>query len=1604
MKPAPVRRRALLLGVPRQESPAIASLSVVHRDLDIVADALRASRYEVTTIDLGSRYETSANHLRFSIGQFCKDEQSDGATLLLYFSGHGVHWEGLNWLVGCDARTDDLDDFRSGLVAADQTATFNKSKARTIVFMVDACREGVQLPDKAVSLGAWSPEQVQVVGQQRRATVYACGLGQYSRFVVDADGNPVHSVFARALADVMDSGHPARTLRELRDGLRTRVDALCRQHQLAEQEVQVATAQSDLDPVWDELLSDCRLPGAAVDASDAWVHAARQSVLWQRSQGRALEALQAAALRAVAECARQRDIAAASASDDWADAQWPVRVLERIEFLVQQAGSALQLSPAEVWLLVTAPFVAQAVRDAAVAALAAAADQPDGAVARMQQAMPQLARKQQRLAGRGRPGDADTVGAWLLRRAARGSARAWACADAAAQAPDTARADGLLPAALWAVMAPPEALLELAPAQWRERLLALARLVDADPGWREREDLPGFLQHDDTLAPGSAHEQPLRAALLGWTLALSARMALDVMALGEVVVDHVGLADPVSAADAVEHCQQLRWVPHGDGRSAALDCQHPALDLALRDALAQANLLLGSLHLRRTLGLDGLSAVAAWPRNLFDLHLRPARVNGRAAYQTPHVSFQLAHHEVRELLMGQQLYGDPTLAIRELYQNALDACRYLRARLQFLQRTGHGAGAGWQGSIQFRQYQDAEGRAVLECEDNGIGMGRRELEKAFAAVGKRFADMPEFIDEQAAWQRLVPPVRLYPNSRFGIGVLSYFMLADELEILTRRVGLDGSAHGPALRVTVSGSGSLFRIREAAPGSPVDGGGTLLRLYLSRTDWVNQRRGQGQTEQISCVDTLSDLLLRSEFSVRAQHGGRVVDWQPGELRRPTASDDHRLRGSFKHPDDNWVAAPDGLPLWWHGPDAIGSADNGRVLSDGIGTETKLTGCTIDLRDANRPRLTLDRQQVLDLDKTLVGRMATAAVPALLPPPDWLSMQWLWAMRGAWPQASERLLDLLSAGDHHLPLRQHAAMFSSNDPAEAVRVPVRAVGVCRADADIVSGLRSLSDDDRLFAFHADAMRRALPAWLLPWRQAMWRDLGLPLPPGEEPPGLPAGPVPPFVLSDRVVDVLQDRTAYGSWTDRLTQRDQLGAAAKHGITAGALRTELAVLVGMGLQLDELDPGLAELELPTWMGWALDRLLNDTQLAAAGRQLGMMQIIQAAVAAGSVPLAEVHAGLQAVAGPLQLDLPDLPAASADLVVDFDDLRLLSQDLDGRGPWIDLDADVPPRHVMEAARQMALRPRAVLRRLERLQPLGLRLPRLCGPALDMAPSEPLLLHLPPQRDRLGLVDLLQLPMDVQMALGRLAASATRLGWTLDDAARLALLQHAEVVADVRMQALLAVAQAQVPGPSGAPTSVPAIPPAPGLLGLAHSYRGQPGDPVVWRQSAERLAGVLGWQLPALPWTALPQLDAVDEELLGWLVTPIIGGPPTALTVPVWRVLIVAAIQASSMAQAWAGIDAAVGPLGACVEPVPQELTDQVPVEAHGQLFFTGGEGEEPLRYDPRPDWSRMQAFATEVGLDLAQALQAARPWQALGLVLPDGDPPAAEPPPADPV
>lgn len=125
------------------------------------------------------------------------------------------------------------------------------------------------------------------------------------------------------------------------------------------------------------------------------------------------------------------------------------------------------------------------------------------------------------------------------------------------------------------------------------------------------------------------------------------------------------------------------------------------------------------------------------------------------------------HDHVIDLLVGQRLYSSADAAVRELLQNAEDACDLQRIK-----------DPGYEAHIVVRH---SATNGLVEFSDDGIGMNEEAIDQSFSAVGAP-KDSVSHIRELLA---KVPTGRAQQIAQFGIGVLSCFGVADSIELYTK---------------------------------------------------------------------------------------------------------------------------------------------------------------------------------------------------------------------------------------------------------------------------------------------------------------------------------------------------------------------------------------------------------------------------------------------------------------------------------------------------------------------------------------------------------------------------------------------------------------------------------------------------------------------------------------------------------------------------------------------------------------------------------------------------------------------------------------------------
>ena len=369
----------------------------------------------------------------------------------------------------------------------------------------------------------------------------------------------------------------------------------------------------------------------------------------------------------------------------------------------------------------------------------------------------------------------------------------------------------------------------------------------------------------------------------------------------------------------------------------------------------------------------------------------------------------------------------------------------------------------YQPRVIIRQSVQSDGSTIIECADNGVGMGYREI-RMFRASRQAEHGHPAFQDEHARWMTEDPQLRLYPNSRFGIGVFSYFMLADTVEITTVRQKTDGSLSA-GLSAKVSSLSGLLTVVSAEPGAAADG--TTVRLTIPRVDEQDP-----EIARVSVLDVLEDLVWYSEVDLTVEEDGRETrNWEAGQLAT--------------HSSAKLAFEAEGCRGWW-------TQGRGAVLADGIRTDVNLRGVIVDLRGPHSPEMRADRNQLLRWDRDWVLDEFVRSAHTVS---DWddVDLDWLWQLALKWPRVG-------AAVDGALRSRNEAVVIGVGTKPD-LAVNLNEIGCFAGDMEVFKKNRlespfpptppKFSEDSYL----ASARSVRWPPRLKRLRQWFWIDLIVP-----------------------------------------------------------------------------------------------------------------------------------------------------------------------------------------------------------------------------------------------------------------------------------------------------------------------------------------------------------------------------------------------------------------------------------------------------------------------------------------------------------------------------
>jgi hypothetical protein len=228
-------------------------------------------------------------------------------------------------------------------------------------------------------------------------------------------------------------------------------------------------------------------------------------------------------------------------------------------------------------------------------------------------------------------------------------------------------------------------------------------------------------------------------------------------------------------------------------------------------------------------------------------------------------------------ILGDEIYqNDGYVFIRELIQNAVDA---IKVRIEVLENKGLTFNSG-RIRIDVSDYNSTY--YCISIADNGIGMDEYIIRNYLSVAGRSYYNSKDYEKEG---------FKMEPISRFGIGVLSCFMLSDYIEIETYRDPYM-SNQSEKLKIKIPSKENYFRIEVSQSNIEI---GTVFHVYL-----LKEKLKEHKINNFNVIDYISEIAGFVDFPIHVnEYGKKTIINKPNLNREISNSNEfHSISYDFK----------------------------------------------------------------------------------------------------------------------------------------------------------------------------------------------------------------------------------------------------------------------------------------------------------------------------------------------------------------------------------------------------------------------------------------------------------------------------------------------------------------------------------------------------------------------------------------------------------------------------------------------------------------------------------------------------------------------------------
>ncbi|HCH33376.1 MAG TPA: molecular chaperone HtpG [Oceanospirillaceae bacterium] len=213
--------------------------------------------------------------------------------------------------------------------------------------------------------------------------------------------------------------------------------------------------------------------------------------------------------------------------------------------------------------------------------------------------------------------------------------------------------------------------------------------------------------------------------------------------------------------------------------------------------------------------------------------------------QTETLGFQT---EVKQLLhlMIHSLYSNKEIFLRELISNASDAADKMR-----FAAVSDGSLYGDDSDLAIRINFDKEAN-TLSISDNGIGMTREDVISHLGTIAK--SGTSEFLQNLTGDQQKDSQL----IGQFGVGFYSSFIVADEVEVITRKAGTEIS-EGVSWRSKGEGEFDIAQVEKTGRGTEI-----ILHLKADESEFAEGFRLRSLVRKYSDHISIPVIMMKEHY--------------------------------------------------------------------------------------------------------------------------------------------------------------------------------------------------------------------------------------------------------------------------------------------------------------------------------------------------------------------------------------------------------------------------------------------------------------------------------------------------------------------------------------------------------------------------------------------------------------------------------------------------------------------------------------------------------------------------------------------------------------------